>query len=156
MRILRLIFLLVFPLALAACGDATGPEQRIVGGWARMLEQSRTAEHLFFGTAGDFRQEIGLTSDVLGPDDETYWFEAEGEYRVRGERLELRVTRESEWRVGSPPRVTELPGTWEDAGTAVVFIDRLVRTYYNSPPDAAVQTRATYQRIPHERLEILD
>jgi len=155
MRILRLIFLLVFPLALAACGDATGSDHGIVGGWGRALEGSRQVERLFFGAAGDFRQEIGLTSDVLAAD-EAYWFQAEGEYRVRGGRLELRVTRQIEWTVGSPPRVTERSGTWEDAGDVLVLADVLVRTYDTFPADAPVSTRATYQRIPHERLEILD
>jgi len=154
MRIRRWISLLLLPLALAACEDATGSEPPIVGGWA--LQQTGPtrpwlAEELFFAADGGFVRQASFESDRI------YHFRLEGEYRVRGGRLELRLVRQVSWNEDAgPAEVSELPGTWEDAGTVQLLGDLMVRTYVTFPADAPEETRAAYRRIPFESLERLD
>lgn len=150
MRIPRLISLLVLPLALAACGDATGSEHPFSAAWVRMEETGPIAaesrEYLHFGADGRFTREIGgggFTRDL------SRFYREEGEYRVRGDRLELSITLVTEWNVaeGGPPRVTTLAGEWYDAGTVHVVGNLMVRRYFSEPPDARAEIRATYRRL---------
>ncbi|HEU4455226.1 MAG TPA: hypothetical protein VFR81_19335 [Longimicrobium sp.] len=154
MRIRRLIFLLAVPLALAACESSTDPEpapSEVEGGWLRVNEQPATAnviEHLGFGAGGRYARDVMIFRDLAGGTLVSS-LRQEGTYRLTGERLELRITRETDWDAerGGPPVVTERPETWADAGTLRIEGVYMHRTYITYPADAPVETTARYHKV---------
>jgi len=149
MRIRRLISLLVLPLALAACDDSTAPAPppEIVGSWTRASEPAtaNVADHLGFGADGRYVHDVMIYQDA-GHGTLSSSYREEGSYRLNGERLELRVTRTTEWDalIGGVPVVTNGPGTWADAGIVRISGNTLDHTYVTYPAEAPVETTARY------------
>jgi hypothetical protein len=157
MRIPRLISLLALLLGLAACGDATGSGHLISGVWQRLEADagaSASREYLVFEPYGRFARDVG-GGHADGGDPPLFYYREEGEYRVRSDRLELRLTHRMDWSLqdGGPPRVTTLPGEWEDAGTVTVAGETMVRTYVADSGGGPEETRVVYQRATAERLD---
>jgi hypothetical protein len=152
MRTLRLLALLALPLAISACEHVLITEEHLEGLWLREREHvppGQISEHLDFGADGSFKRDVrhyGYNGQA--PSELSGYYTVEGEYRVRDERLELRLVRETSWDalIGGPETVTGLPGEWADAGTVLIVGERMIRTYTTYPADAPVETTVTYHR----------
>jgi len=151
MRIRRLLSLLVLPLALAACENAAAPAPRpeIEGSWLRVHEDPSTAgviDYLGFGTGARYGRTIMVDERATGALLSSV--REEGTYRLKGDRLELAITRVTEWNAetGGTPVATDHPGTWADAGTFRIENGYLFRTYTTYPADGPVETTVRYFR----------
>ncbi|HEX6749488.1 MAG TPA: hypothetical protein VF092_19485 [Longimicrobium sp.] len=154
----RILALAAAVLALAACEQSlTVSEQALQGTWRADEHfhdpgtgpQDAWAE-LTFGPGSRYQADYysyggyGRAADVL-----TYHYRAEGEYRLRGDSLDVRLFRELSQDVQFPETnfVHTLDGDWQRNGTVAVDGDRLTRRYLTAPADAPELTIATYTRV---------
>ncbi|HEX6368113.1 MAG TPA: hypothetical protein VF006_04210 [Longimicrobium sp.] len=162
MRIFRLVALLATTLvASAACSgvddvlSAVIPEGsvNVEGEWLLTYpanEGAHTETRMKFGADGSYSSELLWIGFYDLPADEvTGYLRTQGQYRMEGDRLMLRVTRAEEWQkyaVGPNPSVsTPAPG-WGERGTLRRDGDRLIHTYVSAPADAPQTYTEVYRR----------
>lgn len=151
MRIRRLLSLLVLPLALAACENGAAPALRpeIDGLWLEVPApgMANTRDQMVFGPGDRYARSLTVYRDA-SHGALTSSYREEGSFRLLGDRLELRVARETSWDevIGGAPVVRNGPGTWADAGTVQISGNKMVRTFFTYPADAPIETTATYFR----------
>lgn len=157
MRIPRLIPFIALALALSACENAlVVTDERLVGTW--LLEEQpvppgRMREQVAFGAGGSFVRDVrfygynGQSATELSG-----YYRLTGEYRLNGDRLEIRPVREISWDalVGGQPSIRDLSGEWGDAGTVRIEGDTMIRTFFTYPADAPVETTVRYHRIAED------
>jgi hypothetical protein len=159
MRILRIL-----PLLLALVVAATGcsrvgdllpdaGDENVEGEWLITYpanEGAHTETRMKFGGDGSYESEVLWIGFYGLPADEVtgYW-RTEGEYRMEGNLLMLRITRSEEWQkyaVGPNPSVSTPKSVWSDRGTLDVDGDRLIHTYVSAPFDAPQTFTEVYRR----------
>lgn len=160
MRITRIL-----PLLLAVLVAATGCSQvndllpdvgggeNVEGQWLLTYpanEGAHTEMRMKFGGDGSYSSELlwigfyGLPADEV-----TGYLRTEGEYRMEGDRLMLRITRSEQWQkyaVGPNPSVSTPTPAWSPWGTLDVDGDRLIHTYVSAPADAEETFTEVYRR----------
>lgn len=157
LRPLSLAALLALPLALSACesalavGDGIGDE-RLAGTWVREREPAppgEIREQVVYGADGTYVRDVRYYGyNAQSANELSGFYKAEGQYRLNGDRLEMRLVRETHWDAltGGEPTVDRHFGGWVDAGTVRIEGDTLIRTYTTYPADAPVETIVRYHR----------
>jgi hypothetical protein len=161
MRTIRILPLLAAALfGTAGCSqvddllpEVTAPSVNVVGEWLITYpanEGAHTENRMKFGADGSYSSELlwigfyGLPADEV-----TGYLRMQGQYRLEGDRLMLRITRAKQWQkyaAGPNPSVgTPEPAWWEN-GTLAVEGDRLIHTYVSAPADAPETFTEVYRR----------
>lgn len=146
-------------VALAACDRAiTASEQQLQGTWRADEHDSDTGgggpkdaySQLTFGPGGAYVAEYfsyGGYGRAAGVP--TAYYRSDGEYRLVGDSLQVRIFRETSTDVqfaGSNFTRT-VDGGWAGSGTVEIDGDHLVHRYITCPADAPEPTVATYTRL---------
>ena len=156
MRLAKILSALSLLLLVAACESRSlvAPEG-MRGSWRIVYpadDGARTEQWIHLGADGSFRGEI-LWYGYYGhpPATRTGYSTSEGEHRLDGDRLEVRVRRTEQWQmyaVGPNPAIeVRKDPEWTDYGTVRVRGDQLFHTTTSAPADAPITATETYQRV---------
>lgn len=120
--------------------------------WSDNWSPKRTDQLLTLGADGGYTWEVRSYGGYGKSESElTFFSKVIGEYRVEGDRLQVRLAQQVTWDsfYGNPkPRVEDLSSRgWTDHGTLELKGDRLTHTYISYPADAPETTVVIYQRI---------
>jgi hypothetical protein len=161
MRTIRILPLLLFALfATAGCSrmddllpEVTAPSVNVVGEWLTTYpsnDGAHTETRMKFGADGSYSSEllwIGFYGLPAG--EVTGYVRMQGQYRLEGDRLMLRITRAEQWQkyaVGENPSVSTPRPVWGENGTLAVEGDQLIHTYVSAPADAPETFTEVYRR----------
>lgn len=156
MKLPRTVPVLALLLLLAACESRSlvAPEE-MRGSWRIVYpagDGARTEQWIHLGSDGSFRSEM-LWYGYHGHPSATRTGQSisEGEHRVDGDRLEVRIRRTEQWQmyaVGPNPAIeVRSDPEWTDHGTVRVRGDQLFHTTTSAPADAPITATETYQRV---------
>ena len=146
-------------IALAACDHSptTTGDPRLQGTWRSDEHSSPIAGgpkdsygQLTFGADGSYRQEyLNFGGYGRAVSELTSFTRVDGQYRLVGDELEIRVLRETVWDVQFPESNEShiVAGTWQGAGSVEISGDRLIHHYLSYALDAPVPTVQTYTRV---------
>lgn len=162
MRTFRLLALLAATLlASAACSGVDDVLSSVIpegsvnveGEWLLAYpgnEGAHTETRLTFGADGSYSMELLWIGFYGLPADEVTGYQrTQGQYRMEGDRLMLRITRSEHWQkyaVGPNPSVATPAPAWGENGTLRRDGDRLIHTYVSAPADAEQTFTEVYRR----------